>query len=111
MLHISRDTRERFKNSAYGRLNGARDVFRIYQVSIAMTTCTRRISPERNGGEEKGERQREMSMTIRVRNQKMPICRVTDRNGYKDCGEVAAAAAAAVVGRSGPLKEFVLCLP
>ena len=46
----------------------------------------RRISPERNASGRRNASSGEMSMIIRDRNQKMPIGRITDRNGYVDCG-------------------------
>jgi len=68
--------------------------------------CTKNFSAgKRRGGGRVGTVQAtrgEMSMTIRVRNRKMPIRRITDRNDRKYCG--------AVAGDRRPLKEFEHCV-
>ena len=67
--------------------------------------CTKNLSAERDVAEEQSGDGRTMSTMIRARNRKMPIRRITDRNGCKDC--------VAKWWRSGdrrPFKEFEHCV-
>jgi len=47
---------------------------------------TKNLSGKKNASGRRNASSGEMSMMIRVRNQKMPIGRITDRNGCEDCG-------------------------